>query len=1360
MTIRKVPKPEGSTWTDDQWDAIALTGHNVLVAAAAGSGKTAVLVERIIRRISDERDPVDVDRLLVATFTKAAAAEMRHRIREAVEKALVKQPDSGHLRRQLALMGRASITTLHSFCLEVMKRYYQLIHLDPGFRIANETESELMRQDVLEELLEEWYGASGEDSPFWRLVDSFSGERSDEPLYRLIQRLYDYSRSHPWPDYWLRETAALFEADFGTDDPWKKSLLADVRLELSGTCDLLRQAMRIAEQPEGPAPYIDNLKEDIAVVGKLLEASHTSWDELYGAFGTAAFGKLKAVRGDQCDKELQEQVKELRNRAKDQIAKIKEELFERSSQQYADEMRAIAPLMGTLAELVIRFGERYKQAKAAKGLVDFADLEHFCLQILRHPDSTPDRLVPSQAALDYREQFVEVLLDEYQDTNSVQEAIVELISRPAPGNRFMVGDVKQSIYKFRLAEPGLFLDKYKSYRPDETEPGLRIDLARNFRSRQEVVGGVNYIFKMVMNEAVGEIDYDDRAKLVYGAGYPDAQHAAHDLSAELLLIDKSGPSESEERYSETEDDDANSAEFSASAEADAADPQQEAQELETAQLEARVIAANIRRMMGLDGSGAPAFEVFDKRTGGMRPATFRDFVILMRATQAWAPVFIEELRLQGIPAYAELSAGYFSAMEVEVMMSLLKVIDNPFQDIPLAAVLRSAIVGLSADELAQIRIFAKGVPFYEAVKAYAAGGREDEDSGEGDVSADFAGDSRGSEGAEGSGDAVRGERGSEAAGGPDGTDSGRQLDLFDMIGERQTAPFAADTSERTRNPGVQRKLALFLRQLADWRRDAQSGSLAELLWKVLRETGYYDFCGGMPGGVQRQANLRALYDRARQYEATSFRGLFRFLRFIERMKETGGDLGTARALGEQEDVVRIMTIHKSKGLEFPVVFVAGMAKMFNQMDLNDAFLLHKELGFGPRFADTELRVTYPTLPALAIRRRMRLETLAEEMRVLYVALTRPKEKMFLIATVKGLDKKLLQWARLLEHPQQTLPDFELAQAKCYLDWVGPAMIRHPHAKALRERVGADFRSQPFLADETSRWIVHIVQPELLAHTAEAAPTAAPDSGLMDAVRALRAVPGSGVWQREVERKLSWTYPYGAAHEMFSKTSVSELKRIGEDQRLWQELQGEEAVGELFPAQSAGTFFRPVITRRPRFLEQRKMNAAERGTLFHAVMQHVPLDGEPDEDSVRATVRRMVEKELITEQQSEAVDVSVIAGFFRTPLGRRLLASGKVRREIPFSYRLAAGEVYPDADEAAKDETILIQGVIDCMFEEPAGLVLLDFKTDALQGRSPETVKERYKLQLDLYAKAVQHIWRKPVVHKYLFLFDGAHVVEV
>ncbi|MEF3304622.1 helicase-exonuclease AddAB subunit AddA [Paenibacillus sp. GYB003] len=1309
------PKPAGSAWTDEQWEAVRLRGSDILVAAAAGSGKTAVLVERIIRRISDESDPVDVDRLLVATFTNAAAGEMRQRIREAIEKRLAEQPHSDHLRKQIALIHRASITTLHSFCLDVIRRHHQRIRLDPAFRIASEVEAELMRQDILGDLLEEQYGESGEDGPFWRLADAYGGERGDDRLFKLIGRLYDYSRSHPWPERWLLDMASRFElassgsdGDTDGDDPWKRVLLADVKLELQGAEAMLEEALRLCGRPGGPQPYAANIEDDLAQIRAALAAADRSWNALFAAFRDAAFGKLNACRGADVDKTLQEAVKQLRDKAKKQFGATQEELFARTPEQFASEMVETAPLVRKLAEIVIAFGERYRQAKAAKGLVDFSDLEHYCLDILRDPDAPPGELVPSEAAEQYREQFAEILLDEYQDTNTVQEAIVSLISRPAPGNRFMVGDVKQSIYRFRLAEPGLFMNKYKSFEPAEEDMpsgGRKIDLARNFRSRQQIVDAVNFVFKQLMTEQVGEMEYDEAARLVCGASYPDSPS---DTSVEFALIDRGGAP-----VGEDDSDDGEAGDDEADGQAEAADRfaagvEREERQAETAQLEARFIASRIRRLTGMDGH--PPFQVYDRGAGGFRPAVFRDIVILLRATSAWAPVFMDELRAAGIPGYADLNAGYFTATEVEAMLSLLQIIDNPYQDIPLAAVLRSPMFGLTAAELAAVRIRAMNKPFYEAVLAAA-------------------------------------EADSEAVG--------------------PAADDTPDFAERaTGEETLRSKLNRFLSSLGRWRDEAKEGSLSQLIWSIYRETGYYDYVGGMSGGMQRQANLRALYDRARQYEATSLRGLFRFLRFVERMRDSGADLGAARALGEQEDVVRVMSIHKSKGLEFPVVFVAGLGKTFNETDLNDTFLLHKDLGFGPVFVDPQLRASCPTLPMLAIRRRMKMEMIAEELRVLYVALTRPKEKMVLVGTVKSIEASIRKWSRMLEEKRWQLPAHEMARARSYVDWLGPALVRHPDAEALRTEDGADGGSRipPIMADEPSRWSVGVVSSLGFAQAAAAVEVRFADER-MEAVAQLAPVEGRPTG--ELDRRFGWSYEYGEASGLFSKTSVSELKRISEqaaakgerEDAEWPELR---TLRDESPEAKdvGGRVSLRSLARRPGFLGKREMTAAERGTIYHAVMQHLPLDGDVTEAVVRTTLDRMVAKELLLEEHREAIDAALIESFFREPIGKRLLAAERVHREVPFSYGIPAEEAYPEAGEAVRGETVLVQGVIDCLFEENGQLVLLDYKTDAVSGGRLDELKRRYAVQLALYARAIEHIWRRPVKEKVLFFFDGSHLVTL
>ncbi|MGO4544399.1 helicase-exonuclease AddAB subunit AddA [Paenibacillus sp. 2TAB23] len=1279
-TAKDSPKPTGSTWTDDQWDAVVTSGSNILVAAAAGSGKTAVLVERIIRKISAF---TDVDRLLVATFTKAAAAEMKDRIRLALEQELERQPDSEHLRRQLALMNRASITTLHSFCMDVIRRYYPLIGLDPGFRIANETESELMRLDVLDQLFEEKYEGAGDDGAFLRLADRYGGERGDEPLYRLVQQLFDFAQSHPWPEHWLRKTAEAFAVTDVEDlqrSVWVASLKSDIQLALEGAASLLHQALELTRQPAGPAPYAATFDEDLQLVAGLTAAVYqTSWESWIEPFQLVQFGKLKAMRGDEYDKSLQEQAKELRDQAKKLISSLADELFGRTPEQFVEELRELAPLMDALSELVIAFGQRYEAAKRAKGMLDFGDLEHYCLRILRDPASTPDQMLPSIAATEFQQQFDEILLDEYQDTNMVQEAIVSLIERPGAGNRFMVGDVKQSIYGFRLAEPKLFLQKYKSYvslqdTRAELEPGhsrgLRIDLARNFRSRSEVVDGVNAVFRAIMRENVAEMDYDVRAELVCGAAYP-APVPKDRFKVEFAVLNKAESSEEELSYSDKADaldlaDDGDQEENALSGES--------VLELKTAQIEARWMGQQLKSLID---SG---FQIYDGKRRENRPMQWRDVVILLRATQAWAPIIIEEMQEMGIPAYAELSSGYFEATEVETMLSLLRVIDNPYQDIPLAAALRSPLFDLDAEELARIRILSPKSTYYDAV-LHAAG----------------------------------------------------DLQLH----------------EETR-----RKLSLFLDGLDRWRAEARQGSLADLLWEIYRETGYYDFVGGLPGGTQRQANLRALHDRARQYEATSFRGLFRFLRFIERMRDSGGDLGTARSLGEQEDVVRIMSIHKSKGLEFPIVFVAGLGKQFNQQDVRSAFLKHKELGFGPRFVDPSLRISYPTLPYLAIRRAMRKEMLAEEMRILYVALTRPKEKLYLVATVADAEAKLKRWLASVDD-NGDMPDFKVASARSFIDWLGPLAARQLED---RQSEGAN----------SPQWHAGIVSASGLGLEAAAA---AEGLDLLDqekderlqAITSLSLLEDAQV-DEELRARLEWQYPHLEAAGLAAKTSVTEMKRLYAEQLedavpledLYQSSQEPSNNSTSGDGQASSTF----RLRRPSFMEEKSLTAAEKGSVNHLLMQHVSLTQPPNEQLLRDTLEEMIDRRIMTPKQSEAIDISAVAAFFQSELGERLLRAGWVRREVPFSCMFPARRVYPKSEEWLAEESILIQGVIDCLFEDELGVVLLDYKTDRIVNRQWSETAERHRFQLELYAEAIETVLGRPVDECHVFFFDGGQSVQL
>lgn len=1244
------PKPENAVWTDDQWKAMTAVGQDILVAAAAGSGKTAVLVERIIRKIIDTENPIDVDELLVVTFTNAAAAEMRHRIGEVLEAAINEHPDSAHLRKQLSLLNRASISTLHSFCQDVIRKYYYVIDLDPGFRIAEDTEAQLIRDEVIANLFEEEYSKTDNDA-FFAVVDSFTSDRNDENLETIVLELYDFARSHPDPNQWLQQIIQMYNVEETMhieELPFIGPVFYHIDLQLEGAKSLLQEAYELTKVPGGPAPRAETYTSDLQLIDGLKSARQVSWETLYDAMQTVKFVRAKTCRGDEFDKELLEEAQKLRDRAKKMIEQVNDDYFLRKPASFLRDMKEMSVHMEVLVHLVQTFSVRFTEEKTERGLVDFADLEHYCLQILTSGFGEGGAHLPSDAAYHYKQRFKEVLVDEYQDTNMVQEAIIQLVTndQEESGNLFMVGDVKQSIYRFRLAEPNLFLGKYNRFGSLEDEGGLKIDLARNFRSRREILAGTNYIFKQIMGVKVGEIDYNAAAELQYGAAYPEDES----FPVEVCLIDQAEP-DKKQPPNEQEDGEATF----------------DFDDLEQSQLEARLIAEQI------NGYINEQKQVYHPKTKSSSPVKYRDIVILLRS-MTWAPEIMEELKKHGIPVYANLSTGYFTATEINIMMSLLKVIDNPFQDIPLAAVLRSPIVQLNEEELAHIRLMQKNGSFYEALTMFC-----------------------------------------------------------------NSRPSANDEE-------LLHKVSAFYTQLQQWRAMARQGSLSQLIWQLYRDTRIFDYVGGMPGGKQRQANLTALYDRARQYEKTSFRGLFRFLRFVERMRDRGDDLGAARALGEQEDVVRIMTIHSSKGLEFPVVFVAGLGRQFNLMDLRKPYLFDKDFGVATKYVNAEKQITFPSLPQHAFKAKKKLEMIAEEMRVLYVALTRAKEKLLLVATVKDLEKERQKWVSVLKNQQWLLSEFDRSEAVSFLDWIGPALMRHHDCDQLRESENMLLPEE--IVHHPSNWKVTIKKSEQLALF-----TNSRENDVKEVIQQIKnneVVPIRSNYFDQVMERLSWTYQFQDAASHRSKQSVSEVKRQHE---LKDADSGTDLIGKI----------RRPLVNRPRFMQEKSLTPAEQGTAMHTAMQHIPLNEQPNEISVALFLEEMVTKELLTIEQCEAIEPMRIVQFFETDIGNRLLRAQNVKREVPFSIALPADEVYPDWQST--NEPVFIQGMIDCLFDDDQGLVLLDYKTDRITdrfaggfGQAQSILMDRYRVQIDLYTKAIEQIFQRKATEKYLYFFDGAHLL--
>ncbi|SFU38939.1 DNA helicase/exodeoxyribonuclease V, subunit A [Clostridium sp. DSM 8431] len=1229
-------------WTEEQKAAIETRKCNLLIAAAAGSGKTAVLVERIIRIITNEENPVDIDKLLVVTFTSAAASEMRERIAAAITKGLEKNPNSKNLQKQLTLLSRANITTMHSFCLDVIKNNFHIIELDPGFRILDETEGTLLKAEVLEELFEDKYEEENQD--FLDLVDAYSDSRSDQKLKDIILDLYRFSMSGPWPDKWLREKAEEFNIQSKDEllkSTWVTVLMENLSVQISGLISMLEKAIYLCRNVGGLEPYLENLDMDMFALKDVQDSIGEDLDETYKALVSIKFSKLKTVRKANVeDVDAQERVKDIRNSIKKEIEKLKEEVFSMSPDDMFISIKEVYPYMKTLTDLVIEFEDRFSKAKKKKSALDFNDLEHLCLKILTNEEFN--------VAENYKEYFDEVLVDEYQDSNSVQEAIIDLVSRKYSDdpNVFMVGDVKQSIYRFRQAKPELFLDKYMNYSSTEGK-NRKIQLYKNFRSRLEVINGVNYIFKELMSRVVGELEYTDDEALNLGADYKEINDESSITGGdiELHVLDKSGVSEDEEVLENRDED-------------------EEEEDIGAINLEARIVAKRIKELMSeKDGK---TFKVLDKATGEYRPVKYKDIVILLRATKNWSEVFLDELGAEGIPAYADTGSGYFESIEIRTIMSLLKVIDNPLQDVPMIALLRSPIMSFSAEELGDIRLFNKDNYFYENMKVM---------------------------------------------------------------------------SEEYSNEVLKDKCAKFLVKLDEWRSKAVYTPIDEFIWYLYMDTAYYGYVGAMPNGVLRQANLRVLFQRAKQYEQTSFKGLFNFINFINKLRKSSGDMGSAKILGENEDVVRIMSIHKSKGLEFPVVFLAGSGKQFNLMDLNKSILYHEELGLGPDLVDLDRRISYSTLPKESIKQRIKLETLSEEMRILYVAFTRAKEKLIITGAVSNVEKWADKCSSAAALDKDVIPSSEVLKGKSYLDWIGMAVSKHKDGDNLRQIANA--LDIPIRTD-LSTWEVNLWTKSQLVVDKNEEDVDKNEEGHLLINSQCETV------DKEIERRLGFKYKYEASTSLKSNFSVSDLKK-----KNYEEI--EDTLSE--------SLFKDKIEVKPKFLQEEKgLTSAERGTAMHFAMQKMDFTRVQNLEQINEQLRELVDNELLSEEEFKAIRPRKILNFFKSDLGKRLLkafnAGNTVYKELPFFTEISPLEADSSLPENIKDEKVRLQGVIDCFFYEGDDIILLDYKTDYVERGNEEDMIKKYTVQINYYKEALRKITGKEVKESYLYLFYLDKEIEI
>ena len=1216
-------------WTGEQRKVIELRDRNLLVSAAAGSGKTAVLVERIIARIIKGERPLDIDRLLVVTFTKAAAAEMRERIGEAIEQRLLADSSDDHLQRQQSLLHNAQITTIDSFCMYVVRNYFHLIDLDPAFRVGEEAELTLLRSDVIGDILEKHYSLA--EPEFLDFVECYTPGKSDRILEELIGNLYDFSRSYPWPEEWLKEQQAAFVVKDMADleqKTWMKKILDCVNATARDLKRRCEEAEAICLKESGPAHYLPAVKSDRELLESL--GGLSSYEEGYRALAHPSFARLSAKRAPDADERKKEAVKAIRDEIKKGIGDLSRDFFFQVPEEMMKDMNRAAGAVKVLTELTLEFAEEFAARKEEKNLLDFGDLEHCALRILVKKEN--GQILPTEAAGELAARFDEIMIDEYQDSNLVQEVILNSVSREREGkpNVFMVGDVKQSIYKFRLARPELFLEKYLTY---STQDGnyQRIDLHKNFRSREIVLHSANLIFGQIMTKALGGIVYDKSAALYPGAEFAPCEEAAG--TTDVLLLDGA---------KEDTGDEEGGALYDAQDQAD------------LKELEARMIAGRIRELTGDQG-----LMIWDKEKKEYRRARYKDIVILLRTMSGWSELFVDTLSSLGIPAYADTQTGYFQTVEIRTMLNLLRILDNPRQDIPLAAVLYSPIAGFTSRELADMKC---------------------------------------------------------------GTVSDKPLTLYETLCRYSES-----------GGGAAKKAARFLEMLVEWRKKVPMLPVHELIELLYEETGYYDYVSVMPSGEKRERNMDMLITQAVQFEKAGYHGLFHFVRYVEKLLEYDVDYGEAQTAGENDNTVRIMSIHKSKGLEFPIVIAAGLGKMFNHSDARAKVVLHSELGIGPDSIDPKLRVKAPTLLKKVIQREIRNETLSEELRVLYVALTRAKEKLILSGAVKNLEKQAVKWLGIAGQREKEFLLQRLTAGSSFLDYIVPALVRHPDG---REFFGAD---GVILQDDTwsgARFAIRTYRAPELAMT-----EVKRQKGNLEK-KAWLLSQASVVHNREIreelERAAGYSYPYEAQMGIPVKLTISELKKA--EQEL------DTDAGSLIPEETE-----PVV---PRFISrQEPVTGAARGTLYHRVLKGLPLHEVRTGEEVSRYIRSRIEAGRLPRQAAGLVRAEDIAAFLATDLARRMREadrSGRLYREQPFVLGLSAAECgYETGDPG---QQLMIQGIIDVYFEEEDGLVLLDYKTDYIPKDKEEILRERYGTQLALYEKALRQLTRRPVKECFLYSF--------
>lgn len=1221
-------------WTKEQAQAINEKGSNILVAAAAGSGKTAVLVERIINKIINEK--IDIDKLLVVTFTNAAASEMRERILDAIYKKLEEYPENENLQRQITLINKASICTIDSFCLEVVRNnFFELDNISPNFRIADTTEIELLKQEIIEDIFEEKY--ENQDEDFSKLINTYTSYRDDAPLKELVLKIYSYIQSSPFPEEWLNEKIEMFNLkdklneDF-SKTPWGKILLKEIEEEIIDDIKALEDIKKELDFDSELENFSQVIRNDLDFL-KVLQENIGNWDKLYEIYNNINFVSWPRKK---IESDLKEYAKNVRDDVKKKFSSKLSKILICNSEAANQDIFDMYEILLKLKNLILEFGKEFSKRKRLKNMVDFNDIEHLALDILIKKQD--DKIEITEVAKRYQNKFIEIAIDEYQDSNLVQEYILTSISND--NNIFMVGDVKQSIYKFRQAMPELFISKYKSYKNKESkseEDNLKIQLFKNFRSRKNVLDFTNLIFENIMSGNLGDIEYNQEEYLNLGADYKEIEQ---NLKTEIDIINLKGSEKDEEENGN-----------------EILEEEEDFERLENIQVEARFVANKIKELI------QNKFQVFDRKINDFRDIKYKDIVVLLRSTKTSAPIFEEEIINLDMPVFSDSSQEYLDSIEIENIMSLLRIIDNPIQDIPLVTVLRSNIGKFTDDELVEIRLSDKYDNFYNAMQKAKIN-----------------------------------------------------------VGKN-----------------LQEKIEKFLSNLEKWRKEQEYLALDEFIWKLYSDTGYYNYVGLMPNGELRQANLKMLFERAKQFETASFKGLYNFINFIEKLKLSSGDLGSAKLIGENDDVIRIMSIHKSKGLEFPVVFLSNTGKQFNLMDLNKNVLLHQELGIGVKYINYDKQVQYDTLSKSAIRSKVFTETLSEEMRILYVALTRSKEKLYITGTMNDYEKEIEKMGIQVERYSKNknkINQILIKKYKKYLDWINLVYLYEKgNTKNLIEYNVLE-------KEEIIKKCKKIEQEEI------------------DVVKILEEHKKDKEEIKKIEEKLNFEYKHKLATTIPTMSSVTQIKQMqnkfkdvkiveDDEKKVLEKLDKSKFLKENqeekeYKEEAVVSFDKPKFLKEDK---EDKLTNAEKGTLVHLCMQHLDEKIEYNLEKIKELVEGLERKEIITSKEKENINLYKILEFTKSNIWKEMKTAKKVYKEKPFFINIPAKEIYNEDIE----EKILIQGIIDLYYiNENDEIVLVDYKTDYVEKGKEQELIEKYKKQLELYCKAIEEASKKQVSRIYIY----------